>query len=89
MRERMGIIFVFVFFSMALIYAFLASFTTVLYRHKAIADLSHIERNILYGRATVAERVGSFAVSIFSSLYFHPCWITAAIAMGIYWIVAQ
>ena len=89
MRENIGFIFVFVFFVVAIIYAFLASFTTVLYRNKAISDLSHIERNVLYGRATVAERAGLFAISIFSSLYFPPCWIIAGIVVGIYWFVAR
>lgn len=56
----MGMIFIFVFFVVAIVYAYLASFTTVLYRHKGLNYLSQIERNILSRRATVAERVGLF-----------------------------
>jgi hypothetical protein len=87
--ERMSMIFVMVFFVVAIVYAGLASFTTVLYRHKGLNDLSAIERDILFGRATVAQRGGCFVMSIVSSLFFPPCWIAAGLAMGIYWVIAH
>lgn len=89
MIERMGMIFVMVFFVVAIVYAYLASFTTVPYRNKELNDLRTIERNIVLGRATVAQRVGLFVMSIFASLCFPICWIAAGIAIGIYWVIAH
>ena len=83
----MGTVFAISFFVVLIVYAYLAAFTTVLYRGKSIADLSGIQRDILFGRATKGARTREFLFSMFTGLMFPPCWIIAGIAVGIYWLI--
>ncbi|MHC4270666.1 MAG: hypothetical protein ACYSTS_19725 [Planctomycetota bacterium] len=84
MGKQSAVIFILVFFVVAIVYAFLASFATVLYRNKQVNELSSLENDILFGRATIVKRLLMFVITIFSSFYFPPCYIIAGFAVGIY-----
>lgn len=85
----MGKVFVISFYTVAIIYAYLAAFTTVLYRNKYPEKLSSTEINILYGRATKRERIIHFLLFFITSIWHPPCWMFAGIAVGIYWIFSR
>ena len=81
------IIFVTAFIVVAFIYAFLAAFTSLLYRKMTEAECSYIEKLIRSGEATFGQRVTLFWHSVFGSLVVFRCYIAAAILTGVYWFV--
>lgn len=74
------------FGTIALIYSVLASTTTIFYRNKSTEELSHSQRNVLYGRATLGDRFGLFFGNLLSSLIFPPVYITATLITLIAWL---
>jgi hypothetical protein len=75
------------FVGVAFIYAIGGSFTKIFYRNKSIADLSHLERNVLYDRATIGNRLALFAANLFSSIIAPPIYILAGVITFIFWIL--
>lgn len=74
-----GRVFVISFIIVAFIYAFLAAFTTILYRGKNWTDLSMTEMKILDGDASFGERIKVFIMNFYSSVYAPPVYILALI----------
>ena len=84
---EIAIIFVTAFIVVAFIYAFLAAFTSFLYRKMPEAECSYVEKLIRSGKATFGQRVTLFWHSVFGSLVVLRCYIAAAFLTGIYWLV--
>ncbi|MFW5721169.1 MAG: hypothetical protein ACOCUT_02650 [bacterium] len=81
-----GKVFLISFGVIAIIYAILASMTTLLYRNKDISELSKIERKILLGQASFKDRLKTFYLNILASLIFPPVYITAGIITFLVWL---
>ncbi|MCK5604511.1 hypothetical protein KAR91_21660 [Candidatus Pacearchaeota archaeon] len=75
------------FVGVAFIYAITGAFTKIFYKNKSIADLSHFERNVLYDRATIGNRIALFVTNLFSSIIAPPVYILAGIITFIIWIL--
>ena len=75
----MQIVFAISFVVFALLYAVLAATTTIFYRNKPAEELSHFERNVLYGRATFGNRLSLFFVNLLTSFMFPPIYILAGL----------
>lgn len=84
---EIAIIFATAFIIVAFIYAFLAAFTSLLYRKIPEAECSHVEKLIRSGKATFGQRVTLFWHSVFGSLVVSQCYLAAALLTGIYWFV--
>ena len=82
-------VFVISFIIVAFIYAFLAAFTTILYRGKTDLDLSMLEMKILDGDASFGERIKVFIMNFFSSVYAPPVYILALIISTIIALIFQ
>lgn len=82
-------IFLISFSCFAFVYAMIAATTTIFYKNKAIMDLSHLERNILYGRATLGDRAFLFGSNLLASVIAPPIYILAVLTTFIYWIFHQ
>jgi len=67
------------FIIVASIYAFLAAFTKIFYTNKPVENLSHLERNVLYDRASVGDRATLFITNLFSSFISPPVYILAIV----------
>lgn len=74
------------FVAVALIYAILAATTTMFYRNKEVTELSHLERNVLYGRATIGDRFLLFFGNILASYAALPVYILAGLITLITWL---
>ncbi len=72
-------IFVFSFIFVAIVYAVLAAFTTVLYKRQPITELSQAERDILYKRASMATRMVSFVTNLLGSVFAPQVYISAVV----------
>lgn len=83
---ELAIIFVTTFVVVAFVYAFLAAFTSLLYRKMPEAECSYVEKLIRSGKATFGQRVTLFWHSVFGSLVVLRCYIAAAVLTGIYWL---
>lgn len=79
----MGQIFIFSFITVAFIYAFLASMTTLFYRNKFASDLSNVEWQISVGKASISERVGMFFLNLFWGIITPLIYILAGILTSI------
>lgn len=84
---EIAIIFVTAFIVVALVYAFLAAFTSFFYRKMPEAECSYVEKLIRSGDATFGQRVTLFWHSVFGSLVVFQCYLAAAVLTGIYWFV--
>ena len=71
----------------ALIYAFLAAFTRVLYALQNTEDLSLAEMQIRDGAADFTLRLVIFVKSIFASVFSPPIYITSGLVTFIYWLI--
>jgi len=79
------VIFATAFIIVAFIYAFLAAFTSLLYRKMPEAECSYVEKMIRSGKATFGQRVTLFWHNVFGSLVVFQCYLAAAVLTGIYW----
>ncbi len=70
----------------AFIYAILAATTTIFYRNKLTEELSHYERNVIYGRATIGNRIALFFGNLLSSFVAPPVYILAGLITLITWL---
>ena len=75
------------FFGVAFFYALLAATTTIFYRNKYPENLSHNERNILYKRATIIDRLSMFFGNLVTSIFAPPVYILAGIITFIIWLI--
>lgn len=83
---ELAVIFLTAFLVVAFLYAFLASFTSLLYRRKPEAECSYVEKMIRSGTATLGQRVTLFWHSVFGSLVVWQCYLIAAILTALYWL---
>ncbi len=74
-----------VFLVVAVCYALVASLSSVFYQGREIKDLSHNERAILFGRATMGTRFSVFFKNLFSSVFSPPVYILAILIMLVYY----
>lgn len=75
------------FIIVAFCYAYIAAFTSSLYKNKREFECSYEEKMIRSGKATIGQRVTLFWHSVFGSIVVLNCYIAAAILTGIYWII--
>jgi len=71
------------FAAVALIYAFLAAFTSVFYKNKSLDQLSINEMDVLSGEATLFQRLSVFIINLFSSIVSPPVYILALVIGGV------
>lgn len=83
------VIFATAFIIVAFVYAFLAAFTSLLYRKIPEAECSYVEKLIRSGKATFGQRVTLFWHSVFGSLVVLQCYLTAAALTGFYWFIVM
>lgn len=69
------------------LFASVAAFTTLFYRNRPVHDLSERERDILYGRARLHDRLMIFLVNLLASVIAPPVYITTIILAGILWLL--
>ena len=60
--------------------------TSLFYKNKSTIDLSHLERNILFGKASLGDRVFLFGTNLLASAIAPPIYILAGLTTFIYWI---
>jgi len=82
-------VFIISFGVIALIYAILAATTKIFYKNKSVAELSLLERNILYGRATFGDRILLFGSNLFASYASPPIYITSGLITFIFWLISS
>jgi hypothetical protein len=82
----MKTVFALTFLATAVLYSLLSAMSGVLHQGKNTEDLSHLERQVLYGRATIGERLKLFTLNIFASIFFLPAYILAALVTLVYYI---
>ena len=75
----MGKIFIVSFVVIAFAYAILAAITTIFYSNKSTEELSHYERNALYGRATIADRFALCFSNLLASFVAPAVYIIAGL----------
>lgn len=81
-------IFMISFGAIALVYAILAATTTIFYKNKSTEELSHYERNILYRRATIGDRIALFFGNLLLSFVAPAIYVTAGLITLVSWLLS-
>jgi len=68
-------------------YAFLAATTTIFYKNQYPENLGTVERDILYGRATIGTRLNAFFFNLLASAIAPPVYIIASLITFIVYVM--
>lgn len=74
------------FLVVAAIYSLIAAFSSVFYKNKETSELNTLERDILYGRATIGTRLGVLFKNLLMSIMAPQVHIVAGVITGIIYL---